>query len=288
MEEQAAPVESSVPVESSALESAPSFSVPEAYSGEKWAQNITSLDGLFKEHANLQGMIGNRPPAIPGRDADGEAWDSYLSNIRPESADSYAFDLPEVLRAESVPEETRKEILEGLAPYKQMMHDAGLSEYQATKLMNAVLQAEVEGKNLGQVVTGPIENKTNLEQAQNDEAFRDSLKGKYGDDAAKAVSVAKDFVANQSDEVKQAFESMSNDQALALVNILYDQHKSYNTQDRAVVDSSPYSGMSQDEIADKLGQLNVQQQNLKNNFGSAEYKKIVAERNALRDRLRRM
>ena len=263
-----------------------SFSIPSEYSEEKWAQNITSLEGLFKEHANLQKFIGAKPPAIPGQDAGDDEWNSYFDNLRPGESKDYSFTLDDILGS-NIPEESKNQVYQALDPYKEFMYEAGLSPKQADKLIQRVLAKEIEDEGLGKSLTAPIKSlaeKQSLAANQEDQEFKNGLKNAYGDKAPEAVKIATDFISNQPDEIKVAFEEMTNTQALALVKILYDQHSHYNTSDKAVINGSSVSSMRPEQALDRISDINIKM--MKMNPLSSEFKQLTQERNNLRKTLR--
>lgn len=118
------------------------FNIPQEYAQEGCITNFKNDDGtlnvdnLVKSFVNQSKVIGKKTVGIPDWNNQQEA-DDFLSKLRPEDKTKYA--LPETLTPE------QKEIT------SSMMHEAGLSEYQAKKLSDLYFKdlAETQEKLYG-------------------------------------------------------------------------------------------------------------------------------------------
>lgn len=100
--------------------------VPAEYKDKPYMKDVTSFEALFKQHDNVQSMIGKRPSGIP-QDTDAqEKWNEfYKSAGRPEKAEEYEF--------ENAPEGMKRND-DIFTQTKALFHQAGLSKKQAKEL----------------------------------------------------------------------------------------------------------------------------------------------------------
>lgn len=103
------------------------FSVPEAYKDKAWASKIKTEDDVYKQIDNLQSLVGKKSVVPDFTKAAPEEIDAYLASTRP--ADKAAYKL-----AEGSPDY-----------YRDALYDAGITEFQANKLIETV-QAKQEAE----------------------------------------------------------------------------------------------------------------------------------------------
>lgn len=96
------------------------YNIPDEYKEAGWAKNIKSEQDLWKTLANAQTLIGKKTIGLPDWN-NAEQANEFLSKLRPESPEGYT--LPDHLTAEEKTETAK------------MLHNAGLSDYQANKLL---------------------------------------------------------------------------------------------------------------------------------------------------------
>lgn len=275
--------ESTVPTGMVQESEASSFAVPEAYQGEKWAQSLQDYDGLFKEHANLQKLLGNRPPPVPGQDASAEEWQSFAEKTRPESADAYDLKVSEELQSK-IPEEMKGYFQEAIKPYANIFHELGLSKWQAENLYQKYMENELS------TMESQAQHNVSLNDADSaarDQDFMKIMGEKYGAKANDAVKVASIYTASQSPEMQAAFDKLPNDAAASVVSLLYEQHTKFNQEGRAVKDSASAGSFEQsnDAIASELGKLNIEK--LTADPHNPRYREIESRQKSLRDALMR-
>jgi len=141
---QAAPVVPAVPS---------GFNIPQEYAQEGCITNFKNADGtlnvdnLVKSFVNQSKVIGKKTVGIPDWNNQQEA-DEFLSKLRPEDKTKYS--LPENLTPE------QKELT------SSMLHEAGLSEYQAKKLSElyfkdqAAIQEKLYGTETFKTMVGEV------------------------------------------------------------------------------------------------------------------------------------
>ena len=100
------------------------FAIPEAYKDKPWAGKIKSEEDLYKQIDNLQGVVGKKTAAPDFTTATDEEKSEYFNRTRPADKTAYKFN-------EGTPEH-----------YADAFFDAGISEYQASKLIKFVQEKE--------------------------------------------------------------------------------------------------------------------------------------------------
>lgn len=126
------PVESDTSSEAEeTVEAPPSWrdEVPEDYREEKTLSKYQSVGDLAKGHVHLSRMMGNSVK-IPGEDAtDDERNDFYTKLGRPETADKYEYERPDLPEGMAYDETSE-------TAFKQLAHDQGLSQKQLGSILD--------------------------------------------------------------------------------------------------------------------------------------------------------
>ncbi len=117
--------------EEASVETSPSWrdEVPEDYRGEKTLSKYETIGDLAKGHVHLSRMMGNSVK-IPGEDStDEERNDFYTKLGRPETADAYDYqrpDMPEGMHYDDGAEKA----------FKELAHKEGLTQGQLGSIMD--------------------------------------------------------------------------------------------------------------------------------------------------------
>ncbi len=266
------------------------FSVPETYKGEGWAQNIKSNDDLWGQFANAQTLIGKRPAGIPTQEAPAEEWEKfYAAKGRPETPDKYQFES----KFEGLPADIDLSEWEGKA--KVFFHKLGLSPKEAQQAWSDYIGMEIDGYKGHQAKTA--ESKATLDK-EFDELTAKLWGDKYKDVEAKSLETIKAAVP---DELKDAIPYIAENpkalaatiklvehaeaQSAALRNELAEVKKKYGVEDK--LNSGTQTGStSKDDVVKNLTDLNMKVRTL--DPFSPERKKAMSDIEELRGQLARM
>lgn len=258
----------------------PSFSIPEQYAQNTWAQNIKSPDDLWNQFANAQSLIGKRPAGIPTSDAPPEEWDKFYQTLgRPESPDKYG--LPKI---DGLPEGFDISPYEG--KFKELAHKVGLSPKQAEKAWQEYMGLELGAQS---------ENaKAQAErQAQQEKEFNDLSNKLFGDQFEAYSKQAQEFLGKAlPPELQVDWQNMDNNTLAAFIQMTkYSQDqidsvkKQYGGEDK-LAGGRQSASMTLEEVRAELVKANTELGNAK--VFSPEYKQIEENRNKLRETLSRM
>lgn len=113
------------------VEAPPSWrdEVPEDYREEKTLSKYQTVGDLAKGHVHLSRMMGNSVK-IPGEDAtDEERNDFYTKLGRPETADKYEYERPDMPEGMAYDESSE-------TAFKQLAHDQGLTQKQVGSILD--------------------------------------------------------------------------------------------------------------------------------------------------------
>jgi hypothetical protein len=170
------------------------FSVPQEYQEKGWAQNLKSIDDLWKATDNAQVLIGKRPAGIPDALAPDADWEKFYSAAgRPESADKYSF-----ADIEGLPEGADLSRQKEMA--QKLFHSVGLNQRQADRLWKDYVSGEME---YGKQAMAQHEAK----QKELDDAFDKTTKEVFGDKYNDVALKAQDLM--KAHAPKQLVESLA-------------------------------------------------------------------------------
>jgi len=103
--------------------------VPEEYRDEKTLSKYQSVGDLAKGHVHLSRMMGNSVK-IPGEDSTDEERNDFYNKIgRPETADNYEYERPDMPEGMAYNDDAEK-------AFKHLAHDQGLSQTQLGSILD--------------------------------------------------------------------------------------------------------------------------------------------------------
>jgi hypothetical protein len=103
--------------------------VPEEYRDEKTLSKYQSVGDLAKGHVHLSRMMGNSVK-IPGEDSTDEERNDFYNKIgRPETADNYEYERPDMPEGMAYNDDAEK-------AFKHLAHDQGLSQKQLGSILD--------------------------------------------------------------------------------------------------------------------------------------------------------
>lgn len=217
-----------------------SFSVPEAYAEKSWAQNIKSHDDLYNQFDNLQGMIGKK--SVPGADASDEQLQEFYTQLRPEEAGGYDLSLPEGVEADQSGDAVQAEI----EAVKGIFHKHGLSQKQAQGAYADYIAMQIEAR--------PTEE-------QQDAAYAETMKAKYGEHAIAAEKVAAQYLVGSDATFKETFKELSPEAMSNVIEGINKIHNKFTKEDTSPEGGQPAPASSMD---DKIAESNKLRMELKN------------------------
>ena len=133
------------------VEAPPSWrdEVPEDYREEKTLSKYQTVGDLAKGHVHLSRMMGNSVK-IPGEDStDEERNDFYTKLGRPETADKYEYERPDMPEGMAYDENSE-------TAFKQLAHDQGLSQKQVGSILDFYNKFALDSQ---------IDNKLHMDEA---------------------------------------------------------------------------------------------------------------------------
>ena len=174
----------------------PNFTIPEAYREKSWADNIKSVDDLYKQFDNQQEMIGKKfePPSA---DASEEDLNAFYDKLRPEKAESYDLSLPEGVDLQLSEEQ--------VGVYKNLFHKHGLTPEQAKGVYADYIQSEIAAQPTSEAL---------------DKEFDTMMADKFGDKVNDALKVSARFMGGLSEEEKAGLRSLPNEQFISVISML--------------------------------------------------------------------
>jgi len=162
----------------------PAYKIPDAHKDKSWAAKIKSEDDLYKHIDNLETVVGKKA-LYPAADATPEQTQEYYNGLRPAEAKAYEavfdadFTAPETMQAVS-----------------GILHEAGISEHQAAKLVPMYQKME----------------KAATEAATSAEGFKEIMSKSFGEKYdANVAGVANDLKAVLKPEDLKLSDSMPNE-----------------------------------------------------------------------------
>lgn len=175
----AAPAAPSTP-SAATTEPAP-FQVPEAYKDKPWVSKVKTLDDAFKQIDNLDTLVGKKHRFPDHQTATPQELDEYYNSLRP--AEKTAYKMPETFDAAHA------------GDVGDMLHLAGLSEHQASKLLPAYEAFE----------------KKRMEEATSADGFKDVMTKNFGEKYdALVVSAQNAFKELLTPEQRQTLDVIPN------------------------------------------------------------------------------
>ena len=144
--------------------------IPEEIKGHKSLETIQDVPGLIKGFVHAQSMIGADKLAIPGKHATDDDWNVVYGKLgRPNEAKDYNL-------ASSIPEgQVQNE--EMLNWFQNTAHEAGLSQRQATLLLNKFNEHTNNQLSTDQInVQAEVQKTTQELQKEYGPAFQDRMK----------------------------------------------------------------------------------------------------------------
>lgn len=180
------------------------FAVPEAYKDAGWADKVKSIDDLWKSHAAAQELIGRKKIVPDPETASEQEINDYYGALRPQ--DHTAYDL-----GEGMSEENRE-------VYGKMLHESGLSKYQADKLIKQYTEHE----------------QSLLADSVSEEGFKQEMEKSFGADHEKVVGKANALAKEHlSAEDQQVLENMPNKVLGLIYRLTNNVSKSYGMNEGA-------------------------------------------------------
>lgn len=245
---------------------APDFAVPEAYADKAWAGNIKSLDDLYSQFDNAQGMIGKK--VIPSADDGDDAWNEFYSQLRPETADLYELALPEGFEGE-INAEVQGE-------FKELFHKLGFTQKQAQDLYAGYI--ELNGKHLGSEQT----------PEQIEAEFGEMMKERFADKSAEAIKIANKYMAMLPEGAAERFQTLPNDVLVDIVDSYNMFHNQFTKEDGApdLKDSTSGSAPTREDLVKKSTELR-RHEALKDPL-HPDHEKVRAELKDMDDRIQRL
>lgn len=168
------------------------FKIPDAYKEKPWASKIKTEDDVYKQIDNLNSLVGKKSVLPDLKTAKPEELDSYFSQLRPQDKAAYKF-------ADITPQPL-KEV------YADALYDAGVSEYQANKLIGKISEFE----------------KAEMAKLQSPEEFDKKAKEIFGEGAKERTdSLFKSLVELNvlGEKEKLVYDMSTNDQQLMLYKL---------------------------------------------------------------------
>ena len=252
---------------------APSISIPDEYKEAKWAQNLKSDQDLWKEHANLQSLMGKRPAGIPANDAPDEEWQKFYESARPEAADKYEFS-----EVEGLPEGV--DLTAHTDAFKNVAFEAGLTPKQADMVRNMWLKHEL----------GSTQEQQAALDAKYEEVTKQHLSGNVEEAEKRTMELASQYVP---DELREGLTSLS-DNPVALAAMLkftegvtgeLDEVKKKYGVEGSLSSGAQTPSQSIDDIRTELAKLNVSPANKQ--FDHPDHNKTRERITQLRESLQR-
>ncbi len=183
--------------------------------GEGWAAGLPTdlqahegLQGYDSQEAALRGLL-DRPQglALPGDDATDDDWGAFYSAVgRPDGADGYAFDRPQM--PEGLPYDEEAETW-----FRGLAHEAGLSQKQAERLYKADVERRLNAFGEGQKAAAEEAAKAEADLQGAMETLDKDLHDMWGrdtaDNKALAERAAHTFMVteDEADALEKAFGS---------------------------------------------------------------------------------
>lgn len=230
------------------------YKVPDAYKDKAWSAKIKTEDDVYKQLDNLNTLVGKKvinPNDLPNRTPEERA--EFYNQLRPADKGVYKF-------ADDVPAEWQGE-------YRNMLHDAGVSEDQAQKLVPAF-----EKFSAGE-----------LAKAYSKESFATELEKSFGKDFdAPAASAGREFKSHLSEDDKTLLEEVPNRFLGLMYRFTNNLQKAYGIKDTGAAANDGNSGSTPPDMAkqrsDKRAEINA----LESRSHTAEEKaKLVKELDAM-------
>lgn len=189
-------------VEQNATAEPAAFVLPEAYKDKPWATKVKSMDDVYKQIDNLQGLVGKKSVPFDYSTATPEDIAAHHSSIAPKDLTAYEFANPDDPVAKAIGDAFRANGISG-----------------------------VQGKGIVAAIA-PVLNQMEAERVSkiHDKAEYDAMStGVFGDKAADAVAkVDKTIVDTVPKEIGAAFDEMPNKQRHAvdvLVSKIVSSHE---------------------------------------------------------------
>ena len=259
---------------------ASSFSIPEQYQSKGWAEKIKSTDDLFKAYDHSQQLIGKRPAGIPTADASDDEWNQFYKAMgRP---DEPTYDFPEV---EGLPEGFDASAYKETAA--KIMHEAGLTPKQASKLYQSFMNNEKES-------AGKQQEQHLARQKELDAQFENLTKEHFGDDIDKYTELTKtEFEKFVPQSLKQSFSKIQDMPDVLTALMAYTKGKQSEIErvkkaygdEGTVVTGSQAKSQSIDDIRSELASMNISK--AAQDFTHIDHKKTMARIDELRSMVAR-
>lgn len=207
------------------------FEVPEAYREKGWAKNIKTEEDFWKSMDSAQSAMGKKylPPDLEKMSDDDRA--KYFDSVRPKDVTDYQF--PEGT------DDAEKAI------YGKMLHDAGITKYQAAKLMDKFIENTNQYK----------------AEAFSPEGLEKVLKSSFGEEyKEKAGELGRVLKSRISEDDWKIFDtSLTNAQQGLVFRIVDSLNQAYGAKEG---DGATNSERSPVNVDAQLSELNKQMQSL--------------------------
>lgn len=220
----------------SAPPSAPEFTIPDEYKERGWASKVKSVDDLWKQLDNSQQLIGRKYAAFDPTNATPNELEEYHSRLRPPDASEYNFQTSEDYEPS------------GMEPvFAEMLFNAGISKYQAAKLIPAFQAWE-------QSLAGEMFDK---------DAFLGVMEEKFGRGYEVKVNQTRQLIeGNLNDKAKEQLGKLPNDALSLVYELANNMAEAYGAYENGGQGSGPNGGIvtkspkeEQAEIRQQLDKL---------------------------------
>jgi len=242
--------ESRIPAEGSGENA---FALPDDYKDRGWAKKVKSQEDVYKLVDNLDKLAGKKLDIPDFDNATDEQRKQFFDRLRPVKADDYA--LPDGVNEAVAPE------------IKKMLHDTGLSPYQAKKLVEQYMKFE-------QGVQA---------QKYSKEGFVEQMKASFGDQYEPVVKEATATLrAHLNDADKAQLENLSNDQLSIMYRFAKNMADAYGAKETGAQVGGGETKAGAVDVSARRAELLQKIQGLSSKPHSAQEKSLLLkEYNAL-------
>jgi hypothetical protein len=202
-------------------------SVPADLKEKPWVVELLKKENpqseMWKQHAELQKKLGDRPDPIPGADATDEELEKFYAKMRPESADKYA--IPDIYLGDEK-KDLAKHINESRNPeYVKSMQEAafevGIRPDQFAKLIAK-----------SEAFRATVTEAQSAAAVEQEAKFEDGAKKLFGGDKDKALAFGKSAINTMlSKEVREYLGNASNETLLGVAAMAKAYHAKYEKED---------------------------------------------------------
>lgn len=232
------------------------FAIPEDYKDKPYMKDITSEEGLYKMLDGAQTLIGKKVniPNAESSEEDRKAFNTQMGV--PEKAEEYVFN--------KIGDQERNADMDTV--FKNFLHKHDVPAEKATAMQGELELMAVEF----------AKGKTEADGKALDLDFDKVSAETFGENADSIIASTKKLIAeNVPDNLKEAFNEMSNNNLIIMTSVLENFRKKYISEDDLTITGDPASGTSKVELEGELNTL-VAKRKAADPF-SGEYKALSAK-----------